>query len=239
MSNPIIVLIVFAFGGILLGALVMYLILDAVRGQRDAKKPTHTQPIPRPADPVVPDVVATKSNPESEFNIDVDGKREKIFSIWQSSEDHTMQVFMDGQWHINLETMDNNQHTRFEKIFLESANWLGYQLAEDKVESDSFVTQSAQDVSTKFDDKNSTIQPLVEPVVRQKSIVEQVDDILQEILAEKGFTSKNIRLTEMPNKGVIVWTGKDFYESIDSVPDEEVKGLIKSAVKRWEETSTR
>jgi uncharacterized protein YajQ (UPF0234 family) len=94
--------------------------------------------------------------------------------------------------------------------------------------------QSVKAAPVIAEDKNFKVQPLVEPVTRAKSIVEQVDDILQEILAEKGLVSKNIRLTEMPNKGVIVWTGKEFYEGIDSVPDEEVKGLIKLAVKRWE-----
>ncbi len=239
MTSSILVVIVFVVAGVLLGALVMYLILDAIRGQRDAKTPTHTQPIPKPEDPVLPNIVPSESNPESEFNIDVNGKREKIFSIWQSSEDQTMQVFMDGQWHINIETMNDNQRSRFENIFLESANWLGYHLGDNLVVEDTIAKPTVPEVSVKVDDKISKIQPVVVPVTRPMSIVEQVDEVLQEILEEKGLTSKKIRLTEMPNKGVIVWTGKEFYEGIDSVPDEEVKALIKAAVKRWEKTSTR
>jgi len=86
------------------------------------------------------------------------------------------------------------------------------------------------------------VPPLVPPVTvekhkRQMSIVEQVDEILQELLESSTLRGKNIRLTEMPNKGVTVWVGNEYYDGINAVPDEEVKRIIRQAVKKWEEST--
>jgi hypothetical protein len=70
------------------------------------------------------------------------------------------------------------------------------------------------------------------------SIVEQVDEILQQILHEEGLNDVNIRLTEMVNRGLVVWVGKEFFEGIDAVPDPAVKDYIRQAVKRWEASDT-
>ncbi len=72
---------------------------------------------------------------------------------------------------------------------------------------------------------------------RQKSIVEQVDEILQDLLESNPIQGKNIRLMEMPDKGVIVWVENENFDGIDAVPDEEVKQMIKQAVKQWEKSS--
>ncbi len=66
------------------------------------------------------------------------------------------------------------------------------------------------------------------------SIVAQVDEILQEKLANSSLASRGIRLAEMPHHGVIVWIGLDHYEGIEAVPDAEVRDLIRESVKEWE-----
>jgi hypothetical protein len=239
-SNIVIFLIFFAVGGILLGALVMYLIQDAVSSQRTAKNPSHTQPIPKPDEALLPTMnVSGAMQPDMETGSGEIENRGKVFSIAYSSEDGKMQVFMDGLWHLNTATMNESQRKRFEDTFHESANWLGYQLGDEPAQELQLpVKQTTKTTSFISDEIIPGIQPLVIPPARKMSIVEQVDEILQDILEDHGLTSKNIRLTEMPNKGVIVWAGNKFYEGIETVPDEEVKGFIKLAVKRWEDQAT-
>lgn len=70
-----------------------------------------------------------------------------------------------------------------------------------------------------------------------KSIVAQIDEVLQEMLAESKLANSAIRLAEEPRHGVIVWVGLQRHEGIDAVPDEAVRSVIRSAVKEWERRS--
>jgi hypothetical protein len=69
-----------------------------------------------------------------------------------------------------------------------------------------------------------------------KSIVMQIEDILQDMLYDSPLRSRGIHLTEDPVRGVIVSVGGKQYEGIDSVPDPEVKAFIRSAVVAWEQS---
>lgn len=70
-----------------------------------------------------------------------------------------------------------------------------------------------------------------------RSIVMQIDEVLQEMLAKTKLANSAVRLAEEPRHGVIVWVGIQRYEGIDSVPDEDVRALIRAAVKEWEKRS--
>jgi hypothetical protein len=67
-----------------------------------------------------------------------------------------------------------------------------------------------------------------------KSIVAQIDDILQEKLEGTPLSKRGIRLRELPNQHMAVMVGLDQYEGVEDVPDEEIRNLIRSAVSEWE-----
>ncbi len=67
-----------------------------------------------------------------------------------------------------------------------------------------------------------------------KSIVAQIDSILQARLAGTPLLNKGIHLQESPESGVIVWVGTDKYKGAEAVPDEEIKAAIKGAIAEWE-----
>jgi hypothetical protein len=70
-----------------------------------------------------------------------------------------------------------------------------------------------------------------------KSIVQQIDDILQEMVAGTPLVEKSIRLVDEPTHGVIVWIGLEHFEGINNVPDLEVRTIIQAAVREWEKRS--
>lgn len=74
--------------------------------------------------------------------------------------------------------------------------------------------------------------PIEKP--RSKTMVGQIDDVLQEMLPETNFASLNIHLGEEYTNGVVVWVGANKYIGIEAVPDPEIKALIQSAVRKWE-----
>ncbi|MBE9524792.1 MAG: hypothetical protein IMY76_06810 [Chloroflexi bacterium] len=66
------------------------------------------------------------------------------------------------------------------------------------------------------------------------SIVEQINNILQEKLAASSQKNMSVMLMELPNHGVVVMVGADQYTDVDSIPDPEIKAIIQAAVSEWE-----
>jgi hypothetical protein len=72
------------------------------------------------------------------------------------------------------------------------------------------------------------------PFIEAKTIVAQIDEILQDMLVNTPMADRKIRLLEMPNQGVVVKVGLDQYPGIEAVPDQEIRNLIRQAVSTWE-----
>jgi hypothetical protein len=71
------------------------------------------------------------------------------------------------------------------------------------------------------------------------SIVAQIEEILQEMIAGTSLAARDIHLEEDPSRGVIVRVGSERFEGIDSVTDSEVKAAIREAVVAWENGAWR
>gem|GEM_PF-409468 len=67
-----------------------------------------------------------------------------------------------------------------------------------------------------------------------KSMVQQIDEILQTRLAGTPHAHHGINLTEDPRRGVLVHIGSEVYEGVGGVPEGEIKNLLKSCVADWE-----
>jgi len=68
-----------------------------------------------------------------------------------------------------------------------------------------------------------------------KTIVGQIEEILQELLPDSEYAGQSIHLGEEPTQGVVIWVGAQKYVGVDSVPDEGIRNLIQAAARRWEE----
>jgi hypothetical protein len=69
------------------------------------------------------------------------------------------------------------------------------------------------------------------------SIVEQVDELLQELQRFSKNNRPNISLLDDGKSGVIVKVGSQSYPGIDAVTDLEAQALIRQAVAEWEKRS--
>lgn len=73
------------------------------------------------------------------------------------------------------------------------------------------------------------------PPVSSRSIVLQIEDVLQDMLVDSPLRQREIHLSEDPVRGVIVNVGENHYEGIEAVPDPDVKAVIRAAVEAWEQ----
>ncbi|MBC8504088.1 MAG: hypothetical protein H8D34_04485 [Chloroflexi bacterium] len=86
-------------------------------------------------------------------------------------------------------------------------------------------------------------QPVVSPFTSdepeipyaEKSIVGQIDDILQEKITNTPLRERGIRLMENLDGSMRVMIGLDQFEDVSSIPDETVKAAIRAAVQDWEQ----
>jgi hypothetical protein len=74
------------------------------------------------------------------------------------------------------------------------------------------------------------------PLPPDRSIAAQVNDIFLDIIAGTELEKRGIRLMELPGKGMVVMIGLTQYDSVDDVPDPEIKAALKQAVATWEKT---
>jgi hypothetical protein len=68
-----------------------------------------------------------------------------------------------------------------------------------------------------------------------RSIVAQIDEILQEKLEGTAIKDRGIRLLELPNEGMVVMVGLEKFKDVEDIPNEDIRNVIHAAVEEWEQ----
>jgi len=84
----------------------------------------------------------------------------------------------------------------------------------------------------------SARKPEAEKNISSTSIVQQIDTILQEHLADTPLAKRGIRLQESIQGGVEVYVGLQKFLAVDEVPEEIIKTAIRTAIAEWEKKFT-
>lgn len=66
------------------------------------------------------------------------------------------------------------------------------------------------------------------------SVISEIDRILQTKLEHSPLAERGIHLMENHQQEIRIWVGLDSYDSINDIPDGDVRELINAAVKEWE-----
>jgi hypothetical protein len=168
---------------------------------------------------------------------------------------------MENKYYRSPGELNPAQRLQMEEVTLELHNWLGYPLAPVRTAPAAGTAPAAAAVAVPAAAVPAAAVPAaagpvpavpspvglsqaapasipapVAPAVKApvKSIVMQINDILQDNIAGTDNEKRGIRLIELPNQGVAVQVGLERFQDIDSVPEPEVRALIRASVSEWE-----
>lgn len=66
-------------------------------------------------------------------------------------------------------------------------------------------------------------------------LVDEIDEIVQRRLQEHPETEKNhVRLTTGPSGGLRIYVGRQAFDAVSEITDQQVKALIQDAIREWE-----
>ncbi len=71
--------------------------------------------------------------------------------------------------------------------------------------------------------------------IRMLSVVDEVNEILQNKLHGSPLAGKGIHLMENHNKEIRFWVGLESYNDVAEIPDPEIRRMINEAVREWEQ----
>ncbi len=125
------------------------------------------------------------------------------------------------------------------------AEWIPAESAPDASKADStppFVIEPSAEVKPVSTQLSDVVGNILKPSGSQtsepefKSIAQQIDEILQQMISNTPFEKRGISVNDTPDHGVMVTLDGEQYPGVKDVPDEEVRNLIRSAVVEWEKT---
>lgn len=237
--NQVLLAFLFVTVGFIGGALVSLVLVE--RGNREKKNE---------------DVPAAQPEPRREpENVQVPAARgEGLLNeagLWRKPDTGRLVAEIDGVLYTEAETLSAPQRQKMVRLVKEWVAWMGI-APEVKPQPQPAVRQPEQRMEEMPGVQASKAHPAppgqsvpakstasvdlpVEPVrAAPASIVGQIDDILQEMLATAGLKPKSIRLTEDATDGVVVWVGNERFVGTEGVPNAAVRSILKAAAAEWE-----
>lgn len=182
------------------------------------------------------------------------GRYTSVARLWRDKDSGALVVEVDGKSYLGPDPLSDAQREQMEKTARDLRAWLGMGLAphiepvaahvvmasEPAAASPAAVNavQARPAVSTAVP-TNAAASIREEPATAapaSKSIVLQIEDILQDMLAGTPLEHQGIHLMEDPTRGVIVQVGTKRYEGIGAVTDPEISAVLQAAVKEWEQS---
>jgi hypothetical protein len=68
-----------------------------------------------------------------------------------------------------------------------------------------------------------------------KLLAEQIDEVLQHLIAGTPFAAQHLHVASGPNNGVIFEVGPQVYDAVDQIPDATLQTVFREAIRRWEQ----
>ena len=180
-----------------------------------------------------------------EATMPVDQAFEEVFRIYRDKTSGRILIKIQETMAPTRVDLNKSQLTLVEKVVREEMDWIGIELPKIAVQQpQSMIEKHLRPEPVEEPAKIEPLKILQRPAKKSpdattattdnRSFVEQIDEILQEMLEMTPMKDKQISLEEDPHDGVVAWIGSKRYVGIDAIDDPDVQKLIKIAVAKWE-----
>lgn len=171
-------------------------------------------------------------------------KREMGF-WWEGKDDHLV-LEIDGATFRRENELRSEQKSLLRRLRSDLQAWVEITPPRSALQQDVSKPESVAPVD---DERQTSLNPFsiftrsfqsterTGPDEPEKSIVEQIDEILQAKLEGTPLEERGIRLVEGPDQGMVIEVGLERYREVDSIPDEEIRQILRASVAEWENRS--
>lgn len=177
-----------------------------------------------------------------------ENKPAPFLGVYRDQKKDILRIEMDGKPVVASNALTPDLMTELRRFHTDLKAWMGEPVPISAVEPSEPVRMSVPGVTHSNAPAVRQTGPLsarlvnavsppvsLEPeVVAPLSMVAQIDEILQKLIAGTDLEKRGVKLLENPTHGVEVWVGAFRYEGVDQVPEDDVKKAIRTAVKMWE-----
>jgi hypothetical protein len=239
MNDPIIFIFI-AIGSICFGFLLGFIVRGIIRRREESKETAE------------PKQAQTEAQPQKKVR---NRNWVEVANLWRDRRNEQLIFQIDDKYYKRSSDLTPKEHKILLKVVLDFYHWLEPPRAVVSKPQESVLAFQSMDttpVATYQAGKNGSdgTKPVsLNPVnmlsrafeadaalstIPNQSMVTQVDAILQEQLYAANMQKWAVRLAEFPSKGMIVMVGLEQYDSIDEVPYERVRTIIRASVAEWE-----
>jgi hypothetical protein len=201
-----------------------------------------------------------ESPPQPDSRKSVLSDSQEDLRIWREGKDEQLVIEMEGATYRRESDLDPDQSRRLTRLINELRTFMGV-LSTTPIQTPGAQTDSLPRVQapaaqtdslkpaviqTAADENRTSRNPFqifarsLRPLEKSgadepdKSIVAQIDEILQTRLENTPLADQGIHLIEGPDQGMVIEVGLSRYTDIDEIPEAEIRGLIRQAVSEWE-----
>lgn len=168
-----------------------------------------------------------------------------LIRLWRGG-DGTILVELNGRILTDVRQASTAQRLELEAVTEKWHKWLGvrFEMPRRPEPPKPQVEPVKAPVSVPAASAPTPVAPAVEIPIgaapkivdRSKSMVEQIDDILQEMVSRSGQQC-SVKITQDIREGIIVWLDGGRYVGVDGVPNPAIQKLIRAAAAEWERRS--
>lgn len=183
------------------------------------------------------------------------GRYAPLARIWRERDSAALLVEMDGKTFLGPAALSDAQREQMEQAARDLRAWLGMGLAAQPQgapgpEPSNRPAAASTPAPLSAPAAPATVSPTrtaaaapIEAGLKEdaptpvgRSIVMQIEDVLQDMIAGTPLEQRSVHLLEDPGRGVQVMVGLQRFDGIESVTDLEARAAIRAAVEAWEKT---
>ena len=140
-----------------------------------------------------------------------------------------LRFFLDGKRLETPETVTAEQRNLLIQLLLQLRPWV-----EGKTAAPASPPVAVRPIKTALGAASQPEKGAEKPAPGPKSIVAQIDELLQKRLDGTPLADREISLQESAMGGVDFKVGNQSYESMEAIPDPEIVKVIRAAITEWE-----